>query len=173
MKKFSLKLLADTVVKNRRSLKMTQQDLAEKTGMNRTMISRLETCGYYPSIPQLEALGSVLGFDPSSLFVEDCVSTTPSMSPMHIAVVGTGYVGLSLAVLLAQHNHVTAIDIVPERVDLINEKKSPIQDDYIKEYLETKELDLVATTNGDAANKNADYVIIAVPTNYDSKNNYF
>lgn len=173
MKKFSLKLLADTVVKSRRSLKMTQQDLAEKTGMNRTMISRLETCDYYPSIPQLEVLGSVLAFDPSSLFVEDCVSTPPSMSPMHIAVVGTGYVGLSLAVLLAQHNHVTAIDIVPERVDLINEKKSPIQDDYIKEYLETKDLDLIATTNGDAAYKNADYVIIAVPTNYDSKKNYF
>lgn len=173
MKTFSLKLLADTVVKSRRSLKMTQQDLAEKTGMNRTMISRLETCDYYPSIPQLEVLGSVLAFDPSSLFIEDNASTTPSMSPMHIAVVGTGYVGLSLAVLLAQHNHVTAIDIVPERVDLINEKKSPIQDDYIKEYLETKDLDLVATTNGDAAYKNADYVIIAVPTNYDSKKNYF
>ena len=173
MKTFSLKLLADTVVKSRRSLKMTQQDLAEKTGMNRTMISRLETCDYYPSIPQLEVLGSVLAFDPSSLFIEDNASTTPSMSPMHIAVVGTGYVGLSLAVLLAQHNHVTAIDIVPERVDLINEKKSPIQDDYIKEYLETKDLDLVATTNSDAAYKNADYVIIAVPTNYDSKKNYF
>lgn len=86
---------------------------------------------------------------------------------------GTGYVGLSLAVLLSQHNHVKAVDIVPEKVDLINNKKSPIQDDYIEKYLAEKDLDLVATTDGAAAYKDADFVIIATPTNYDSKKNYF
>ena len=91
----------------------------------------------------------------------------------NIAVAGTGYVGLSLAVLLAQHNHVTAVDIVQKKVDLINEKKSPIQDDYIEKYLSEKELDLTATLDGESAYKNAEFVIIAAPTNYDSQKNYF
>ncbi len=90
-----------------------------------------------------------------------------------IAVAGTGYVGLSLAVLLAQHNHVTAVDIIPEKVELINNKKSPIQDDYIEKYLAEKELDLTATLDGEAAYKDAEFVIIAAPTNYDSKKNFF
>lgn len=90
-----------------------------------------------------------------------------------IAVAGTGYVGLSLAVLLAQHNKVTAVDIIPEKVELINKKKSPIQDDYIEKYLAEKELDLKATLDAEEAYKNAEYVIIAAPTNYDSKKNYF
>ena len=90
-----------------------------------------------------------------------------------IAVAGTGYVGLSLAVLLAQHNKVFAVDIVPEKVDLINSKKSPIQDDYIEKYLAEKELDLTATLDGAEAYKQADFVIIAAPTNYDSKKNFF
>lgn len=90
-----------------------------------------------------------------------------------IAVAGTGYVGLSLAVLLAQHNKVTAVDIIPEKVELINNKKSPIQDDYIEKYLAEKELDLTATLDAEEAYKNAEYVIIAAPTNYDSKKNYF
>ena len=92
---------------------------------------------------------------------------------MKIAVAGTGYVGLSLAVLLAQHNKVTAVDIVPEKVDLINSKKSPIQDDYIEKYLAEKELDLTATLDGESAYKDADFVIIAAPTNYDPKKNFF
>lgn len=92
---------------------------------------------------------------------------------LKIAVAGTGYVGLSLAVLLAQHHQVTAVDIVPEKVDLINAKKSPIQDDYIEKYLTEKELDLIATTDGVAAYKDADIVIIAAPTNYDSQKNFF
>ena len=91
----------------------------------------------------------------------------------NIVVAGTGYVGLSLAVLLAQHNHVTAVDIIPEKVTLINNKKSPIQDDYIEKYLAEKELDLTATTDGEAAYKGAEFVIIAAPTNYDSQKNYF
>ena len=90
-----------------------------------------------------------------------------------IAVAGTGYVGLSLAVLLAQHNQVTAVDIIPEKVELINNRKSPIQDDYIEKYLEEKQLNLTATLNAEEAYKNADFVIIAAPTNYDSKKNYF
>lgn len=90
-----------------------------------------------------------------------------------IAVAGTGYVGLSLAVLLAQHNKVTAVDIIPDKVVLINNKKSPIQDDYIEKYLTEKELDLTATLNAEEAYKDAEYVIIAAPTNYDSKKNYF
>lgn len=92
---------------------------------------------------------------------------------MNIAVAGTGYVGLSLAVLLSQHNHVTAVDIIPEKVDMVNQRKSPIQDDYIEKYLAEKDLDLTATLNAEAAYKNADFVIIATPTNYDSQKNFF
>ena len=90
-----------------------------------------------------------------------------------IAVAGTGYVGLSLATLLAQHNHVTAVDVVPEKVDLINAGKSPIQDDYIEKYLAEKPLDLTATLDGASAYRDAGYVIIAAPTNYDPKKNFF
>ena len=92
---------------------------------------------------------------------------------MKIAVAGTGYVGLSIAVLLAQHNTVKAVDIVPEKVELINQKKSPIQDEYIEKYLAEKELDLEATLDAEYAYKDADFVVIAAPTNYDSKKNYF
>ena len=92
---------------------------------------------------------------------------------MNIAVAGTGYVGLSLAVLLSQHNKVTAVDIIPEKVELINNKKSPIQDENIEKYLAEKELDLTATLDGEAAYKDADFVVIAAPTNYDSKKNFF
>lgn len=92
---------------------------------------------------------------------------------MKIAVAGTGYVGLSIAVLLAQHNPVKAVDIVPEKVDLINRRKSPIQDEYIETYLTEKELDLTATLDGDAAYTEAELVVIAAPTNYDSKRNFF
>ncbi|MBO5569409.1 MAG: nucleotide sugar dehydrogenase [Clostridia bacterium] len=92
---------------------------------------------------------------------------------MNITVAGTGYVGLSLAVLLAQHNHVVAVDIVPEKVEKINNRISPIQDDYIEKYLAEKELDLTATTDGAGAYKEADLVIIAAPTNYDPQKNFF
>ena len=92
---------------------------------------------------------------------------------MNIAIAGTGYVGLSIAVLLAQHNHVTAVDVVPEKVNLINNKKSPIQDEYIEKYLAEKELDLTATLDGAAAYKDADFVVIAAPTNYDLQKNFF
>ena len=92
---------------------------------------------------------------------------------MNIAVAGTGYVGLSIATLLAQHNHVTAVDVVPEKVALINQRRSPIQDEYIEKYFAEKELDLTATLDGAAAYKDAEFVVIAAPTNYDSQKNFF
>ena len=96
-----------------------------------------------------------------------------AMKRYKIAVAGTGYVGLSIATLLAQHNSVKAVDIVADKVDLINERKSPIQDEYIERYLAEKELDLVATLNGEDAYSDADFVVIAAPTNYDSQRNFF
>ena len=92
---------------------------------------------------------------------------------MKIAVAGTGYVGLSIATLLAQHNKVTAVDIIPEKVEMINSRRSPIQDEYIEKYLAEKELDLTATLDAEAAYKDAEFVVIAAPTNYDSQRNYF
>ena len=91
---------------------------------------------------------------------------------MKIAVAGTGYVGMSIATLLAQKNHVTAVDVIPEKVEKINKKISPIQDEYIEKYLAEKELDLTATLDGKVAYKDADYVVIAAPTNYDPQKNY-
>ena len=90
-----------------------------------------------------------------------------------IAVAGTGYVGLSIATLLAQHNQVVAVDVVPEKIDLINKKKSPIQDDYIEKYLEEEKLNLTATLDADEAYSDTDFIIIATPTNYDSQKNFF
>ena len=92
---------------------------------------------------------------------------------MNIAVAGTGYVGLSLATLLSQHNHVMAVDIIPEKVDMVNHRKSPIQDEYIEKYLAEKDLDLTATMDAEAVYKDAEIVIIATPTNYDSQRNFF
>ena len=295
MKSFSLSLLSSTVISLRKSKNLSQQDLSDLTGINRAVISRLESSSYVPSIEQLEALGRALDFDPLSMFVAadsgksngdkmssgesadnninlggmgereiashemtgsklssaesayfnissgktigtttdgfaGCTSfsassatsgtssvqrcgaasiptTTISVSnaaasvpnattsvpnaatsvpygkgvsgkstqhvPLNIAVAGTGYVGLSIATLLAQHNHVTAVDIVPEKVEMINNRKSPIQDEYIEDYLANKELDLTATLDGKEAYRNAEFVVIATPTNYDSQKNYF
>lgn len=92
---------------------------------------------------------------------------------MKIAVAGTGYVGLSIATLLSQHHEVMAVDIIQEKVDLINQRKSPIQDEYIEKYLAEKDLNLTATLDAEAAYKDADFVVIAAPTNYDSKKNFF
>lgn len=176
MKKLSISKLVDTVIRERKAKGLTQVQLAEATGINRAMIGRLEKSDYTPSIDQLQKLGEVLGFEVIDLFTEE-EKEAPSAAVLdkkhNIAVAGTGYVGLSIATLLAQHNHVTAVDIVPEKVDLINNRKSPIQDEYIEKYLAEKELDLTATLDGEAAYKNADFVVIAAPTNYDSKKNYF
>ena len=174
MKKLSQSLLVKTILEKRKEKKITQQELSDLTGINRAMLSRLETGDFIPSISQLESLGEILGFEPISLFVEEGINKKfEKCSPLNITIAGTGYVGLSLAVLLAQHNHVTAVDIIPEKVEMINNKKSPIQDDYIEEYLATHTLDLTATLDGESAYKNANFVIVAAPTNYDPKRNYF
>ena len=168
MKKLSTSLLADLVMSKRKELKMTQQNLADATGINRALISRLEKEDFLPTIPQLEQLGETLGLEPDKVFVDNSTNKLPSPSPLNIAVAGTGYVGLSIATLLAQHNHVTAVDSIPEKVEMINNKKSPIQDDYIEKYLAEKDLDLTATLDAKFAYKKADFVVIAAPTNYDS-----
>lgn len=173
MKKLSQSLMAQTIIAKRKEKKMTQQQLSDATGINRAVISRMESLDFMPSIPQLEVLGEVLGFELTELFVNGTAEEKKQHEPMNIAVAGTGYVGLSIATLLSQHNHVTAVDIIPEKVELINNKKSPIQDDYIEMYLAEKELDLTATLDREEAYKNADFVVIAAPTNYDSKKNYF
>lgn len=109
------------------------------------------------------------------MFSKDTAAIVPQRKEksMKIAVAGTGYVGLSIATLLSQHHTVTAVDIIPEKVELINSRKSPIQDEYIEKYLAEKDLDLTATLDGASAYKDADYVVIAAPTNYDSKKNFF
>ena len=175
MKKLSFRLLAETVKTKRKEKGLTQIDLAKLTGINRSMIGQLENMTFKPSIEQLEALAEALDFDITSLYVDDAKSA-PKAAPAKrykVAVAGTGYVGLSIATLLSQHNHVTAVDIIPEKVDLINKRRSPIQDEYIEKYLAEKDLDLTATLDGESAYRDADFVVIAAPTNYDSKKNYF
>ena len=175
MKKLSFRLLAEIVKTKRKEKGLTQIDLARLTGINRSMIGQLENMTFKPSIEQLEALAEALDFDITNLYVDDA-KATPKAAPAKrykVAVAGTGYVGLSIATLLSQHNHVTAVDIIPEKVDLINKRKSPIQDEYIEKYLAEKDLDLTATLDGESAYRDADFVVIAAPTNYDSKKNYF
>lgn len=153
MKKLSIKKMADTISAKRKEKKLTQIQLAELTGINRGMISRLEGYNYTPTIDQLQSLAEVLSFEITDLFEDDKSYSKKSITDKkyNIAVAGTGYVGLSIATLLAQHNHVTAVDIIPEKINLINQKKSPIQDDYIELYLAEKELDLAATLDGESA----------------------
>lgn len=175
MKKLSIEKLSKTVSDKRKEKNLTQKKLEEITGINRTMISKLESQNYIPSIEQLESLSDTLEFEITDLFQDDKnkVNKKISNKKYNIAVAGTGYVGLSIATLLSQHNHVTAVDIIKDKVDLINERKSPIQDEYIEKYLKEKDLDLTATLDGENAYKNADFVVIAAPTNYDSKKNFF
>lgn len=231
-KQLSLSLLAQTVRMCRKERGITQAQLSKATGINRSILSRLESSGYSPSIDQLLALTDVLGFGIADVLVggdapidgnepgnnETLVAenapvdktvptgeeklanaaalasvlprggsasstaassaSTPATPRRRIAVAGTGYVGLSLAVLLAQHNDVTAVDIVPEKVDALNAWRSPIQDDYIERYLAeakdgTRALALSATTDGSAAYADADIIVVATPTNYDPRKNYF
>ena len=178
MKKLSLALLSGAVASSRRAKKLSQAQLAAMTGMNRSILSRLETGNYTPSADQLYALSEALGLDIPSLFVDPDAEAATVDRSYRIAVAGTGYVGLSLAVLLAQHNSVTAVDILPEKVDKLNSYTSPIQDDYIEKFLSEaragkRRLDLRATLDGASAYADADYVIVAAPTNYDPKQNFF
>ena len=178
MRKLSLPLLAEAVAVRRKAQKITQAELAKVTGINRSMLSKLEAGEYTPSIDQLLALAEVLHFEPSDFFVSDIAPSAAIDRQYNIAVAGTGYVGLSLAVLLAQHNAVTAVDIVPEKVDKLNNLVSPIRDEYIEKFLAEaragkRALRLRATTDGAAAYAGADFIIIAAPTNYDPKQNFF
>ncbi len=175
MKHLSLKLLAETVVSRRKTLKFSQAALSEKTGMNRSVLSRLESADYSPSVDQLLSLSTVLSFPVSDVIVDEEAGNV-TVERRKVAIAGTGYVGLSLAVLLSQHHDVTAVDIMPEKVEKINHWKSPIQDEYIEKYMaehEERSLSLRATLDAGSAYRDADFIIIAAPTNYDSKTNFF
>ena len=175
MKHLSLTLLAGTVTGRRKSKKLSQAALSRMAGINRSLLSRLEAGEYSPSVDQLYALAEILGFEVSDVIVDDETEAV-AVERKKIAVAGTGYVGLSLAVLLSQHNDVTAVDIVPEKVEMINSWKSPIQDDYIEKFLAEhaeRGLSLKATRDAVSAYSEADYIIVAAPTNYDPRSNFF
>jgi len=175
MKHLSLKLLSETVISRRKTMGLSQAALGKKAGINRSILSRLETGGYSPSVDQLLSLSAVLGFNPADVIVED-EAEAAAVDRKRIAVAGTGYVGLSLAVLLSQHNDVTAVDILESKVEKISRWQSPIQDEYIEKYMaehEVRGLSLTATTDAASAYASADFIIIAAPTNYDPKTNYF
>ena len=175
MKKTSRNIIAQAIAKHRNEKGLSQAKLAEMTGVSRNAISRIEKMESMPSIEQLEILSEVLNINITDLFVEQDtqIEADNNNKKYNIAVAGTGYVGLSLAILLAQHNHVTAVDIIPEKIEMLNKHISPIKDEYIERYLTEKKLDLNATLDAKEAYKNADFVIIAAPTNYDSKMNHF
>ncbi len=171
----SLELLAETVVSRRRVLGLSQTALAKQTGINRSILSRLESGDYTPSVDQLLALAAALDFRPSDVIV-DAAAAPAAVARKRIAVAGMGYVGLSLAVLLSRHNDVTAVDIVAEKVALLNRWVSPIQDEYIERFLaehDARGLSLRAVTDGAGAYADADFILIAAPTNYDPKTNFF
>ena len=175
MKRLSLKLLSETVTSRRKAMKLSQTALANKANINRSILSRLELGDYSPSVDQLLSLTAVLGFQPSDVIVDDEAELI-SVERKKIAVAGTGYVGLSLAVLLSQHNDVTAVDIVDAKVEKINNWESPIQDEYIEKYMaehEERGLSLHATTDAVPAYADANFIIVAAPTNYDPKTNFF
>ena len=174
MKKLSEKKMVSTILNNRKDKGITQQELASITGINRSMISRLEKNNYIPTIEQLQTIAEALDFEVVDLFEEEENSSAATIDRKYnIAIAGTGYVGLSIATLLAQHNQVTCVDILPERVEKINNRQSTIQDDYIEKYLAEKNLNISATLDGETAYKDAEFVIIAAPTNYDSQKNFF
>ena len=182
MKKLSSSLLASTISARRNAQSISQAKLAELTGINRALISRIESQTFTPSVDQLQALAEVLNFNITDVIADEAATTeaktTKQNKSYKIAVAGTGYVGLSLAVLLSQHNKVTAVDIIQEKVDKLNNGISPIQDDYIELYLKEasegkRSLNLTATTDGNSAYKSADFIVIAAPTNYDPQKNFF
>ena len=177
MKKLSYQKLADAVIAGRGAQKLSRAALARRAGMSAQAVSRLERGEYSLTVEQLERLGEALGFEPAEMY-EEAAEPVRADRAYRVAVAGTGYVGLSLAVLLAQHNDVTAVDIVPEKVEKLNRFESPIRDEYIEKYLAeaaagTRELRLRATTDGAAAYAEADYIVVAAPTNYDPKTNGF
>lgn len=173
MKNFSISKLAETIHTQRKLLGLTQQDLADRAGINRSMLCRLENQDYVPSLDQLTRLANTLQFDVSNVFIEYQTPVFNHVIPRNITVYGAGYVGLSLATLLARHHKVTLVDVIPEKVEKINQCISPIQDEYIEKHFAKADLNLTATLDGKNACKNAEFVVIAAPTNYDPKKNYF
>lgn len=178
MKTLSADLLSSKVIAQRKAKKLTQSELSKETGINRSLISQLENKEFTPSADQLMALASVLDFNINDVFADPDKTKEKVTKKYKIAVAGTGYVGLSLAVLLAQNNEVTAVDIIKDKVDKLNNGISPIQDEYIERFLNEaaggkRSLNLTATTDGDKAYKNADFIIVAAPTNYDPQKNFF
>jgi UDPglucose 6-dehydrogenase len=154
MKTLSAELLASKVATQRKAKKITQIELSKVTGINRALISQLENKEFTPSVNQLMALASVLDFNINDVFADPDKAKVKAARKYKIAVAGTGYVGLSLAVLLAQNNEVTAVDIIKEKVDKLNNGISPIQDEYIERFLNEaaegkRSLNLTATTDGD------------------------
>ena len=173
MKSFSIEKLAETVLAQRKALHITQQDLAAQTGINRSLLSRLEKQDYIPAPDQMVRLANALSFDPSVAFIDVMDPVTAPATRLNVTVYGAGYVGLSMAVLLSRFHHVTLVDVIPEKVEMVNKRISPIQDEYIEKFMKEETLDLTATLDGAAACKGADFVVIAAPTNYDPKKNFF
>ena len=173
MRNFSISKLAETILTQRKALNMTQQDLADKAGINRSMLCRLENQDYVPSLDQLTRLANTLQFDVTDVFIEYTKPVFHRVVPRNIAVYGAGYVGLSIATLLARHHQVTVVDVIPEKVEKINRRISPIQDEYIEKHFAKADLHLTATLDGENACRDAEFVVIAAPTNYDPKKNFF
>ena len=180
MKKLSARLLANTVASHRKEQNLTQAALAKLTGINRALLSRLESQDFTPSVDQLHALAEVLHFDPTRLFTDPEAETAApaAVKACKITVAGVGYVGLSLAVLFAQNHEVTAITTTPKKAERLNQFISPIQDDEIERFFKearegNRTLKFHATTDKAAAYAGADIVVIATPTNYDDENHFF
>ena len=173
MRNFSISKLAEIILAQRKALNLTQQELADKAGINRSMLCRLENQDYVPSLDQLTRLANTLQFDVTDVFIEYNPPIFHHVTPRNITVFGAGYVGLSIATLLARHHHVKLVDIVPEKVDMVNRRISPIQDEYIEKHFAKADLDLTATLDGESACRDAEFVVIAAPTNYDPKKNFF
>ncbi len=171
MKRFSTKKLAETVKRCRRERQMTQSELAQRSGIHRSMLGRLENEDYKPSLDQLDALAELLGFDAADMYEEE-PAAADGKKPV-IAVAGLGYVGLSIAVLLAGRNKVFATCRTQAKVDLVNSGRSPIRDEEIEQALRGGGLDLTATLDEELAYGSADFVVVATPTNYDGKKNFF
>ena len=173
MRNFSISKLAEIILAQRKALNLTQQELADKAGINRSMLCRLENQDYVPSLDQLTRLANTLEFDVTDVFIEYNTPVFHHVVPRNITVFGAGYVGLSIATLLARHHHVNLVDIVKEKVEMINNRISPIQDEYIEKHFNKADLDLTATLDAEKACKGAEFVVIAAPTNYDPKKNFF
>ncbi|HEL2072254.1 TPA: nucleotide sugar dehydrogenase [Streptococcus suis] len=174
MNKYSYSHIVNVLKNSRITKRLTQMELAQLTGINRTVISRFEKGKYEPSLSQLLKLIEVLDIEIESLFIEtEKVSQSVFEENMNITVVGTGYVGLSVATLLAGKHKVIALDVEEEKVNMINNRISPIKDDYIEVFFNEKNLNLRATLDPKEAYLNADYIVVATPTNYDDRKNHF